>query len=346
MLLNTAAFVIIMAGIMSAKSLIIPFLLAAFLAVICGPPLYWLRTRGVPPFLTIILLVLILIAVEMVVARLVGSSLADFSRNLPLYQSRLKEILAGGIIWLQGHGIEVTDDVIVSQFDPGKIMGLAANTLNRMGALLTNTFMIIVTLVFILLEAAGFPDKLRAIAGDRNASLEEYAAITRGVNRYLVIKTSTSLATGILVAVALQIIGVDFAGMWGLVAFLFNFVPTIGSILAAIPAVLVALVQLGPGPAVTTIVCYLVINLIISNILEPRIMGTGVGLSPMVIFISMAFWGWILGPVGMLLSVPLTMILKIALQSDADTRWFAVLLGSNREAKRILHRWGKGSAKE
>jgi AI-2 transport protein TqsA len=246
MLLNAAAFVVIMAGIMSAKSLIIPFLLAAFLAVICGPPLYWLRTRGVPPLLSIILLVLVLIAVEMVVARLIGSSLADFSRNLPLYQSRLKEILGGGILWLQEHGIEVTDDVLVSQFDPGKIMGLAANTLNRMGALLTNTFMIIVTLVFILLEATGFPDKLRAIAGDRNASLEDYAAITRGVNRYLVIKTCTSLATGILLAVALRFIGVDFAGMWGLVAFIFNFVPTIGSILAAIPAVLVALVQLGP----------------------------------------------------------------------------------------------------
>ena len=345
MLLNAAAFVVIMAGIMSAKSLIIPFLLAAFLAIICGPPLYWLRTRGVPPLLTIILLVLVLVAVEMIVARLIGSSLADFSRNLPFYQSRLKEILAGGILWLQEHGIEVTDDVLVSQFDPGKIMGLAANTLNRMGALLTNAFMIIVTLVFILLEAAGFPGKLRAIAGDRHASLEDYAAITRGVNRYLVIKTSTSLATGILVAVALRIIGVDFAGMWGLVAFLFNFVPTIGSILAAIPAVLVALVQLGYGPAVTTVVFYLIINLVISNILEPRIMGTGVGLSPLVIFVSMAFWGWILGPVGMLLSVPLTMILKIALQSNEDTRWFALLLGSNREAKRVLHRSGKASAK-
>lgn len=338
MLLNAAAFVIIMAGIMSAKSLIIPFLLAAFLAVICGPPLYWLRTKGVPPLLSIILLVLVLIAVEMVVARLIGSSLADFSRNLPLYQSRLKEILAGGFLWLQEHGIEMTDDVLVSQFDPGKIMGLAANTLNRMGALLTNTFMIIVTLVFILLEAAGFPDKLRAIAGNRNASLDDYAAMTKGVNRYLVIKTCTSLATGILLAVALRFIGVDFAGMWGLVAFIFNFVPTIGSILAAIPAVLVALVQLGPGPAVMTVIFYLVINLVISNILEPRIMGTSVGLSPLVIFISMAFWGWILGPVGMLLSVPLTMVVKIALQNDEKTRWFALLLGSNRDARAALDR--------
>ncbi len=336
MLLNLAAFIIVVAGIMSAKSIIIPFLLAAFLAIICGPPLYWLRTKGVPPFLSIIILVPVLIIIQMVIAGLVGSSLSEFSQNLPFYQARLKEILAGAIAWLEGHGLEVTDKIIMEQFDPGRIMGIAANTLNRMGGLLTNTFMIILTFVFILMEAAGFPDKLRAIAGDRDASLDEYAQITKGVNRYMVLKTVTSLVTGILVAVSLKIIGVDFAGMWGLVAFLLNFVPTVGSIIAAIPAVLLALVQLGPGPATAAAACYLAINVIIGNILEPRIMGSGVGLSPLVIFVSMAFWGWVLGPVGMLLSVPLTMTLKIAMNGNEKTRWLALLLGSNRDAKTIL----------
>jgi len=336
MLLNAAAFVIIVAGIMSAKSLILPFLLAAFLAIICAPPLYWLRTRGVPPLLSIVLLVSLLVVIEMIVAGLVGSSLADFSKNLPFYQARLKDILAGGIAWLEGHGVDITDEVLLEQFDPGKIMGLAASTLNKMGSLLTNTFMIILTFVFILLEAAGFPDKLRAMAGNREASLHKYAAITSGVNRYMILKTLTSLATGILVTISLTVIGVDFAGMWGLVAFLLNFVPTVGSIIAAVPAVLLALVQLGPGPAAAAAACYLVVNVLIGNILEPRIMGSGVGLSPLVIFVSMAFWGWVLGPVGMLLSVPLTMTLKIALQGDDKTRWLALLLGSNRDARAAL----------
>jgi predicted PurR-regulated permease PerM len=345
MLVHIAALIVIVAGIMSAKALILPFLLAAFLAIICAPPLYWLRTRGVPPFLSIIILVLALVIIEMIIAGLIGSSLADFSTNLPLYQARLKEILSGLLTWLSAHGIEVTDDVIMDQFDPGKLMGMAANTLNKMGGLLTNTFMIILTFVFILFEAAGFPDKLRAMAGDSDASLDEYAEITRGVNKYMLLKTVTSLITGILVTISLSIIGVDFAVMWGLVAFLLNFIPTVGSFIAAIPAVLLALVQLGYGPAAVAAACYLVINILIGNVVEPKIMGSGVGLSPLVIFISMAFWGWVLGPVGMLLSVPLSMTLKIGLNINEKTRWIALLLGSNTDAKNQLQQLKKKGVK-
>lgn len=338
MLVNIAAFVVIVAGIMSAKSLIVPFLLAAFLAIICAPPLSWLRSKGVPSLISILLLVLILIAAEMLIAGLIGTSLADFSENLPTYQTRLKEILGQTMNWLKGLGVNSTDELLTKQFDPGKIMGLAANTLNRMGGLLTDTFMIILTFVFILFEAAGFPNKFRAMADNRSASLDDYTAITKGVNRYMGLKTITSLATGIVVAISLAVIGVDFAGMWGLVAFMLNFVPTVGSIIAAVPAVLLALVQLGFAPAIAVAACYLAINIVVGNILEPKIMGSGVGLSPLVIFVSMAFWGWVLGPVGMLLSVPLTMTLKIAMAGNEKTRHLALLLGSNRDAKITLDR--------
>lgn len=336
MLVNLAAFVIIIAGIMSAKSLILPFLLAAFLAIICGPPLYWLKSKGIPPFLSVIILVLLLIGIEIVIAGLIGTSMADFSENLPFYQTRLKEILGGLISWLQDRGVQITKQVVMEQFDPGKLMGLAANTLNTMGGLLTNTFMIILTFVFILLEAAGFSDKLKAVAGSKDAPMDEYGQIIDGVNKYMVLKTGTSLLTGILVTVVLEIIGVDFAFMWGLVAFLLNYVPTVGSIIAAIPAVLLALVQLGLGPAISTAATYLVINMVVGNILEPKIMGTGIGLSTLVIWLTMAFWGWVLGPVGMLLSVPLTMTFKIALHANEKTRWLALLLGSNADARAAL----------
>jgi predicted PurR-regulated permease PerM len=332
MLINLAAFVVVVAGIMSAKSIIIPFLLAAFLAIICAPPLYWLRTKGVPTFVSILLLVLVVIILETALAGLVSSSMADFSRSMPLYQERLNGMVKNLISWAEGHGIDVTEKIIMEQFDPGKLMKLAANMLNNLLSVLTNTFMIMLTFVFILLESTGFPDKLRAMAGGSGASLHEYGKIIRGVNRYLGLKVITSLATGIVVSIGLMIIGVDFALMWGVVAFLLNFIPTIGSIIAAVPPMLLALVQLGPSGSLATASLYLAANISIGNIIEPRIMGSGVGLSTLVIFVSMIFWGWVLGPVGMLLSVPLTMTLKIALATNDKTRHIALLLGSNSES--------------
>jgi predicted PurR-regulated permease PerM len=141
------------------------------------------------------------------------------------------------------------------------------------------------------------------------------------------LKTIFSLATGVAIWIWLAIIGVDFALLWGLVAFLLNYVPSIGSIIAAIPAILLALIQLGVGPAVLAGLGYVVVNVVFGSILEPRFMGRGLGLSTLVVFLSLVFWGWILGPVGMVLSVPLTMIVKIAMESNEDTRWIAVMLG-------------------
>jgi predicted PurR-regulated permease PerM len=336
MLINLAAFVVVVAGIILAKSIIIPFLLASFLAIICAPPLYWLRTKGVPSLVSILLLVLIVMALETALAGLISSSMADFSTSLPLYQERLTVIIKHLIHWAAGHGVEVTEKIVMDQFDPGKLMRLAASMLNNLFSVLTNTFMIMLTFAFILLEATGFPDKLRAMSGTADTSLQEYGKIIKGVNRYLGLKVLTSLVTGIIISIGLLVIKVDFAIMWGVVAFMLNFIPTIGSIIAAVPPMLLALVQIGPAASLTVAVLYLATNISIGSILEPRIMGSGVGLSALVIFVSMIFWGWVLGPVGMLLSVPLTMTLKIALAGNKKTSHIALLLGSNSEASAAL----------
>ena len=132
-----------------------------------------------------------------------------------------------------------------------------------------------------------------------------------------------------------MLIGVDYHVLWGLLAFLLNFIPTFGSILAAVPPVLLAIVQLGFGEALMTAALYVAVNVIVGSILEPRFMGKGLDLSSLVVFLSLVFWGWILGPVGMLLSVPLTIMLKIALESSPDTHWAAVawqaLMGMRRK---------------
>ena len=165
---------------------------------------------------------------------------------------------------------------------------------------------------------------------DPETSIKRVNSISENINKYIAIKTGISIVTGLLVTIFLLIIGVDYPVLWGVLAFALNFIPTIGSIIALIPAVLLTIVQLGFGDALIVLIGYLVINTIMGNILEPRLMGKGLGLSTLVVFISLIFWGWVLGPVGMLLSVPLTITIKIILDSSEETRWFAILLGPEK----------------
>jgi AI-2 transport protein TqsA len=336
MLVHLAAFVVIVAGIMSAKSLLIPFLLAIFLAIIFSPPLYWLQSKRVPVWLAVPLLLLIVLVLQVGITTVVGTSLAEFTKALPQYQERLQQLIGEGIVWVRSMGIDITEQAIMDQFNPGKLFALVGNMLNSLLSMLKNTLFILLTFVFILFEAAGIPIKLRAIAGGSDEPVEHYEAIIRGVNRYLGLKTLTSLLTGMLAWLSLVFIGVDFAILWGMTAFVLNFIPTVGSIIAAVPPIVLALIQFGIGPALTTAIVYTTINISISNLLEPRIMGSRVGLSALVIFLSMAFWGWVLGPMGMLLSVPLTMALRIGLASSEKNKGLALLLGSNAEAAATL----------
>ncbi len=155
--------------------------------------------------------------------------------------------------------------------------------------------------------------------------------IIDNMRRYMAIKTATSLLTGVLVTSFLSLIGISYPLLWGLLAFLFNYVPNIGSILAAVPPVVLAVVESGSGlgPAAITAIGFVAINCLISFAIEPRYMGQGLGLSTLVVFLSLVFWGWVLGPVGMLLSAPLTMIIKIVLADYEDTRWIAVLMSTH-----------------
>jgi AI-2 transport protein TqsA len=335
-LMGCAAFVIVVAGMKAASVLVVPFLLAVFLAIICAPPLFWLQKKGIPSIAAILILMLGAIVVQMVLVTLVSSSIADFSNNIPFYQERLMALIHRVIGVLAGYGVHVDAAKLTQMFDPGHIFKLAANTLNGLGGVLTNTFFVFLTFLFILSEAAGFPNKLRALSSGRNADLSRYSEITMGVNQYLGIKTLTRLAPGVAIFLWLVVQGVDYPVMWGVFAFLFNYIPNIGSIIAAVPTVLLALVQLGPVPAAFVGLGFLIVNTVVGSVIEPRIMGKGIGLSALVVFLSLAFWGWVLGPVGMLLSVPLTMAVKIALGDGDSTRWLSVLLGSNKEAAAFL----------
>ena len=325
-LVLSACFIIIVAGIRSAGSIVVPFLLSAFIAVICTSPLFWLKRKGVPSGIAVLIVLVGIFLVGLILAALIGTSLNDFSNQLPTYQARLHEETTKLFSWLNEKGVAISGKKLLEFINPGKAIGLFAGTLNSFRTLLTDAFLIGLTVIFMLLEMSGFPDKLRDALGTGSSSSTGMSEVTDGIKHYMLIKTLTSLATGIFIAIWLAIIGVDFPVLWGLVAFALNFVPNIGSIIAAIPAVLLALIQLGIFPALHAAIAFIVVNLVIGTGIEPRVMGKGVGLSTLVVFLSLVFWGWVLGPVGMLLSVPLTMVVKIGLEHNEGTRKIAVLL--------------------
>ena len=216
-------------------------------------------------------------------------------------------------------------------------MGLAAKMLSGLGGVMANLFLIIITVIFMLFEASSLSHKLHLALDDPQARLKQIDQFLASVNNYLAIKTLVSIATGVIVSIMLWAFGLDFFLLWGVLAFLLNYIPNIGSIIAAVPAMSLAVLQLGPAAAGFIGLGYLTINTVMGNVVEPRYLGRGLGLSTLVVFISLIFWGWLLGTVGMLLSVPLTMVIKIALENSAEGHWFAVLLssedGSNNESK-------------
>lgn len=334
-ILTLAALIIIIAGIKTAQALLVPFLLAFFISIICAGPFHWLQQRKVPAPVALLLVIVVVMLGGLIVLTLIGTSVNDFTNDLPVYQEKLRAQTLTLFDWLEKMGVKLSKEVLLEHFNPGKIMQSAASMLATAGGVLTNSFMILLTVIFILFEAAGMPNKLRAALPDADSSLASFEKFITGVRQYLAIKTLVSLATGLVVTIGLLLLGLDYAPLWGMIAFLLNYVPNIGSIIAAVPAILLAVVQLGPIHSFLVAALYLLTNIIMGNAVEPRLMGQKLGLSALVIFISLVFWGWVLGPVGMLLSVPLTMVVKIALEVNESTRWMAILLSSDVAAKAI-----------
>lgn len=325
--LIAASLVVVAAGLKAAESLAVPFLLAAFIAIIAATPMFWLEKHRLPGWLAILLVAATMVILLLGLGALAAQSASAFSAKLPFYQERLGALFASALTWLEGLGIALSKDLLIAHFNPSTALDMAGRTLTGLGGVLSNSFLILLTVIFILAEANSFPAKLRHVLRDPERSMPLFTKFAENVNRYIAIKSSVSLATGLAVALWLALLGVDFPVLWGLLAFLLNFVPAIGSIIAAIPAVLLALVQLGPGHALAAAAGYAAVNVAMGNVVEPRFMGRELGLSTLVVFLSLVFWGWVLGPVGMLLSVPLTMTAKIALEANPGTAWLAHLLG-------------------
>ena len=341
-LITLAAAVIVIQGLRFAQPILLPVALAGFLAIICLPLVIWLAGR-VPRSLAIFVAVL-------VVAGVFGLLIVVASQQLPALQSQiLRQIqaitpqldpwLSQIESWTPFIGEGELRSAVLGFINVTSLTALATTTTTWALSFVSSTFLVFLLLVFALGEAVVLPRKVRAIASDALASDKRFGKIVDEVQGYLVIKTLVSLGTGTLLGTWSWAMGLDLPILLGLIAFVLNYVPTIGSIIASVPAIALALVQVDPVTASfagidvqrAAIVGagYLTVNVVFGNWLEPTLMGRRLGLSTLVVVLSLVFWGWLWGPVGALLSVPLTMMVKIMLENTPDLRWIAVLLDKN-----------------
>jgi len=328
----SASLVILIAGLKSASNIVTLFLLAILLTAISLAPFDWMKKKGVSDGIAMLIILLVLWIVTSGLVVLLGSSLTNFLATIPSYQVKLEGLWESlQKLLIQYNLVEENFDAL-QQINPGRALTVAGNVFSGFSSLLSNSLLIILIFVFMLMEVSSFKNKLALISPDSLGSMDKIVA---SLKKYFGIKTLTSLATGIFVSLGLAIIGVDFPILWGALAFLLNFIPNIGSIIAAVPAVLLAFLQLPIGYGIATIVLFFAVNFVIGNIAEPKLMGKSLGLSSFVVFISLIIWGWILGTVGMLIATPLTITLKIIFDSREETRNIGILLGDSTAIKEI-----------
>ena len=338
-LLMGASLVIVVAGLREGAIILLPFALALFLAVMSMPLMFWLQLRRVPAPLAIALTMLVIGALFGALIMLGTQAVADLQDQIPGYTTRIQALYDSWVAGLSAwSGIQLDQYRLLDLIDPGAAVATFATTAARVVAFLGNMFMVLLIMAFILGEAMVFPFKFRAIVGPREGERRRVTKtvtddrrrvtkIVREVQAYLGIKTVVSLATGLVIGVLAWLLGLDFPVLLGLIGFVLNYIPTVGSILAALPALFLSLVVVGTiTNFVLVVVGYGAINLVFGNIIEPTLMGRRLGLSTLVVILSLLFWFWVWGPVGALLAVPLTMIVKIMLENTEDLRWVAILL--------------------
>ena len=337
-LLMGASFVIVVAGLREGEAILLPFALALFLAVMSMPLMFWFQLRRVPAPLAVLFTMLVIGVIFGALIMLGTQAVADFQDQLPGYRTSIERIVADWVARLSESSGFQLEEILIEWINIGFFVDLFASTATRVASFLGNMFLVLLIMAFVLGEAMVFPFKFQAIVGPREGERRRatkavtndrrrVTKIVREIQAYLGIKTVVSLATGLTIGLLAWLLGLDFPVLLGLIGFVLNYIPTVGSILAAIPALFLSLVQFTSiGHFLLVAGGYGAINMVFGNLIEPNLMGKRLGLSTLVVILSLVFWAWVWGPVGALLAVPLTMIVKIMLENTEDLRWVGILL--------------------
>ncbi|MGB5918282.1 AI-2E family transporter [Arcobacter sp.] len=327
-----ACIVVIIAGVKIASEIVIVLFLAIFISSIISTLIKILDKRHIPKLISYLLVLGFFTLISLLLAYIVNISLKDFITNLPTYEEKLQQTIVNIISLAENYGYSIDKKTILDTLNLNSFFGITTNLIGSIGTFLSKFLLIIIGIGFILAESKSFEKKLKILFRKESDKIEHFNLFSNNIQKYFLVKTATSFLTGFLVAITLIFFDISYPILWGVIAMLFNFIPVVGSIIAAIPAILLSFLTSDLNTTLILIVLYLAINIFISNIIEPKFMGKELGLSPLVIFFSLILWGWVLGIVGMFLAVPITMTLKIAFDSNKTTKWISLLMSSVKES--------------
>jgi AI-2 transport protein TqsA len=349
-LVTAASVVILISGLKLAQDFFVPVLLAAFIATISFPITSWLRRHRVPRFFAVLTTVLVdfafLSGLIVIVITLMGDLDAKWqNKYYPAMDVKIAELSQTAVNVLEKWNVADAEEK-VRQYTEINIPQQITESVNpfvvgkdvafKVFSFLGTTLLILILTVFMLSEARMFGRRVNAILEARGPNLDRFMSATADIQRYLGMKTVISLATGFLAGFLCWAAGLDFFILWGIVAFALNFIPVLGSIIAGVPPLILAFLVDGTPSAVAVGVGYISINFFLGNFLEPMLMGRRFGLSTLVVIVSVLFWGFVWGPVGMFLAVPLTMVLKVMLDNSDELRWIAVAITKEKRIHPML----------
>ncbi|MCZ7834168.1 AI-2E family transporter [Atlantibacter hermannii] len=335
MLQKLAALVIILAGIHAAADILVPMLLALFFAIVLNPLVTWFLRRGFNRTTAITIVVLVMMVGLTLLFGVLAASLNEFIALLPKYNKELTRKLLNLQEFFPFLNLHISPERMLKRMDSEKMVTFATALMTQLSGAMASIVLLVMTVVFMLFEVRHVPYKLRFALSNPQIHIAGLHRALKGVSHYLALKTLISLWTGVIIWLGLELMGIQFALMWGVLGFLLNYIPNIGSVISAIPPMIQALLFNGFYEFMLVGALFLVVHMVLGNMVEPRMMGHRLGMSTLVVFLSLLFWGWLLGPVGMLLSVPLTSVCKIWMETTVGGSKVAVLLGPGRPKSRL-----------
>ena len=327
-LVAAAAAIIVVTGMKEAAPILSSFLMALVITLALAPIPSRLMRKGVPAWLALVLTILLALAFIVALVLFLAAALVQFANAIPAYQDSFATVITQIQDTAANLGVNIVEIDVTQFLDAGKITAFAAAMVAGLLDLLSDTSLLLLLILFMLIDTLGFSEKFEAALGSESSVMKGWALFAVDTRQYLIITAWTGALLGIVNAIVLWILGVDFPILWGVLAFLFSFIPNIGFMLSMIPPTLLALLEFGWTKALIVVAAYIIINAGVDNVIKPKVIGDDLDISVATTFVSLVFWGWVLGPLGAILAVPLTLLVKhVLLGPGEDSRWLAAMMG-------------------